>query len=156
VEYKHDVIRVARVLRGDYNLVSNKKVSFVLKPASDKFDAMIQEDTASLKDFLRTEDLVIDMAYEPTTAVPSMITQLGNLYMPVEGLIDTEAEVSRLLGQLEKVQGDLEKINKKLSNRNFVERAPKEAVDVQRGFKKDLLEKQDKLTKLIDTLKPSA
>ena len=72
--------------------------------------------------------------------------------MPLEGLLDIENELKRLKGQLAKIEEDLERVTRKLDNIAFVSKAPVEVVDQQKERKRELLEKQDKLAKLIEVL----
>jgi valyl-tRNA synthetase len=154
VEAKQDLVRSARLLKADYNLAA-KRVAFIIKPSGDKFSEMLERDTLSYISLLKAETFTIDPNYTPSNAVPSAITKLGNLYMPVDGLIDSSAEVERLSKELDKVQRGLEMVSKKLENQKFVANAPKEVVNKQKELKKELLEKSDKLTKLITTLSES-
>ena len=151
VESKQDLVRTGRLLKADYNLAA-KRTSFIIKPGGDKFADLLEKDVASYISLLKAEAFTIDADYTPSNAVPSAITKLGNLYMPVDGLIDTTAEVARLGKELDKVQSHLAIVSKKLENQKFVANAPKEVVDTQKELKKELLEKCDKLNKLITTL----
>jgi valyl-tRNA synthetase len=72
------------------------------------------------------------------------------LEVPLAGLIDVEAERVRLTKALEKVQSEIAKIERTLSNANFVDRAPKEVVEENR---RRLAEYQDQATKLSEGLK---
>jgi valyl-tRNA synthetase len=72
------------------------------------------------------------------------------LEVPLAGLIDAEAERVRLTKALEKVQSEIAKIERTLSNANFVDRAPKEVVEENR---RRLAEYQDQATKLSEGLK---
>jgi len=60
----------------------------------------------------------------------------------LEGLIDQDAEKKRLDKEIEKIKIEIDKINKKLSNPNFVERAPEAVVNEQKdrlsGFESEL------------------
>jgi valyl-tRNA synthetase len=89
----------------------------------------------------------------PQKAMPSGVSALGTVYMPLQGVVDVQAEIQRQTGQLEKIQQDLERVENKLSNRNFVTKAPEHVVEKQRERKQDLLDKATKLKKLIETLK---
>ena len=151
VESKQDLIRSGRLLKADFNLAA-KRVGFIIKPSGDQFAEMLSRDTASYISLLKAESFVIDETFEPSNAVPSAITKLGNLYMPVGDVIDSKAEVERLTKELDKVQSNLAKVSKKLENQKFVANAPKDVVEKQKDLKKDLLEKGDKLEKLISTL----
>src|SRR5262245_36926418 len=72
------------------------------------------------------------------------------LEVPLADLIDVEAERIRLTKALEKVQLEIAKIERTLSNASFVDRAPKEVVEENR---RRLAEYQDQAAKLTEGLK---
>ncbi|MFT5494686.1 MAG: valyl-tRNA synthetase [Kiritimatiellia bacterium] len=151
VEDKRDLIRAGRLLKSDYNLAA-KRVNFTIKPNSEKASNRLEKDLASVVSLLKADLITIDPSYEPASAIPSALTKLGSLYMPVENLIDKDAEVERLMKELNKVQGNLEKVTQKLENEKFVSNAPKEVIARQKELKKELLEQSEKLNKLVSTL----
>jgi valyl-tRNA synthetase len=155
VDAKHDLIRVARTLMADYNLLPKHNVHFIVRPADDKQGAVLRRDVGSIAALLRASELRVDSAFQPEQAMPSMISKLGTVYMPIEGLIDVDAEIERLSTQAEKVSDDLVRVTKKLDNMDFISKAPKEVVERQRTRKKELLEKSEKLKKLLATLTES-
>jgi valyl-tRNA synthetase len=55
------------------------------------------------------------------------------LLVPLADLIDPVAEAARLRKEIDKVREDVARIEKKLANPNFVERAPAEVVDKERA-----------------------
>ena len=61
------------------------------------------------------------------------------------GLIDKDAELARLAKEIEKLGKDLARIEGKLSNSSFVDRAPAEVVDKERA---KLVDQQQALEKL--------
>ena len=94
----------------------------------------------------------MDRDFVPEGAMPSGLSQLGTVYMSIEGLVDVEAEVAKLKKQIETVENGIASITKKLSNENFISRAPADVVTGEEKKKTDLLEKREKLQKLIETL----
>ena len=54
------------------------------------------------------------------------------MYLPLEGLIDFEAERKRLAKELGKTEKEIAKVESKLNNPSFTERAPAEVLDEQR------------------------
>ena len=151
VDGKHELIRIARTLRADYGLLT-QPVNYILRPAGDTVAAELEADRASIAALLRAGSFTVQKDFAPAKAMPSGITPMGTLYMPLEGLIDVENELNRLKGQLAKIEEDLQRVTKKLDNIAFVSKAPAEVVDQQKERKRELLEKQDKLTKLIEVL----
>ena len=152
VDAKHDLIRVARTLRADYGITHAQKVSYIFRPAGESHAARLQADRESLTAMLRAERITIDAAFEPPRPMPTGLSQLGPVYMPLEGLVDVAEELTKLNGQLSKVNDDLERVTRKLENINFVNKAPDSVVAIQKDRKRDLLEKRDKVTQLIETL----
>ena len=49
---------------------------------------------------------------------------LGELHLPLEGLVDTGAERARLTKELEKTQVEVAKVAEKLANPNFTSKVP--------------------------------
>ena len=152
VDDKHELIRLARTLRSDYGILPGREIAFDIKPASAEAAARLLADQDSVKALLRAETLRIDPDLEVGKAMPSTVCRLGTVYMPLAGLVDVEAEIRRLGGQLDKVSQDIERTAAKLANQQFVSQAPAAVVDKQRERHADLLETKEKLKRLIGTL----
>lgn len=152
VDAKHDLIRVARQLRADYGLAPRQEVAWKIRPSNERYENRLLKDQASISSLLCAGEILVDRQYTPPAAMPSAISQLGAVYMPVDGLIDVEAEVKKLKGQQEKVSSELQKVTRKLGNMDFINKAPADVVQQQEERKKQLIEKCDKLEKLIETL----
>lgn len=153
VDNKHDLIRVGRTMRADYGIQSAKKIDYLVKPDSEDALKQLTADMSMIKALLRAENLVVDSNLAlHGSVVPSGVCKLGTIYMPLTGLVDIEAEKKRLTAQLVKTTEDLEKVASKLSNMDFVNKASKEAVSRQKQRKEELVEKTDKIKKLLETL----
>ncbi|MCK5675992.1 MAG: class I tRNA ligase family protein, partial [Verrucomicrobia bacterium] len=152
VDGKHDLIRVGRILRAEYNLTNKQEAKFCMRPANAVYGQQIEDDKASIMAALRAEKIEVDVNFTPEGAMPSGISTLGTVYMSIEGLVDVEAEITKLAGELDEVNGYLENVKKKLSNENFTSKAPREVVAVQEKRQDELIEKGEKLKKMIDML----
>ena len=84
----------------------------------------------------------------PTTHAAENLAGL-DVYVDLEGLIDVEAERQKLLQEQNKVQGMIAGMEKKLSNANFVERAPAEVVEKAR---QSLAQAREQLAAIQETL----
>jgi valyl-tRNA synthetase len=155
VDAKHDLIRIARTLMADYGLLPKQKVGFIIRPADEQAAEMLAADTASIAALIRAGEIRIDNGDERPGPMPSGIGRLGTLYMPIEGLVDIEAEKTRMDDQLDKTNADLQRVNKKLDNMDFIQKAPPEVVGKQKTRKRELIEKTEKLKKLRAMLEDS-
>ena len=134
---KHELVIGGRNLRTIGNIPFAKKVDYILKPAGelDPYEVEV------IQSLLNAESLQVDKEYAPRKGTPAARSALGELYLPLDGLIDVEAEKVRLEGQLEKISKEIEKVSAKLNNPKFTECAPE---DVLQEAKDRLAEWQQK------------
>jgi valyl-tRNA synthetase len=87
----------------------------------------------------------LDTEYNAPKGTPAAVTALGEIYMPLDGLIDMDAEKARLDKEVEKVSLEVMRAGKKLGNEKFVANAKPEVVQKE---KDRLLEWENQLTQL--------
>jgi valyl-tRNA synthetase len=124
IEAKHALVIAGRNLRTIGNIPFAKKVDYILKPAGE-LDSYEVEVIQSL---LNAESLKVERNYAPRKGTPAALSALGELYLPLDGLIDVESEKVRLETQLEKISKEIEKASAKLDNPKFTERAPEDVL----------------------------
>ena len=124
IEAKHALVIAGRNLRTIGNIPFSKKVDYILKPAGE-LDSYEVEVIQSL---LNAESLKVERNYAPRKGTPAALSALGELYLPLDGLIDVESEKVRLETQLEKISKEIEKASAKLDNPKFTERAPEDVL----------------------------
>jgi valyl-tRNA synthetase len=147
VEARNEFIVQGRNLRRAGNVQSAKKVKYVLKPAV-KF---APHDLEVMKLLLNAEALELNGDYQPGKGTPTVRTELGELCLPLEGLVDVAAEKARLTKELEKIESEIAKAEQKLANPNFAKAPPR----VQEEHKKRLAEwrsKRDHVKSALDAL----
>ncbi len=145
---KYETVTLGRGLRRGANIASNKRVRFVLKPTS----LLSAHDAEVLKNLLNAETLELDLLFVPPRGTPSALTPLGELFLPLEGLIDIDAERERLGKELEKVGQELAKVRAKLGSETFVTGAPPKVVADHRQRETDWQEKLTQLQRMLDAL----
>ncbi|MCS7261335.1 MAG: hypothetical protein NZ765_11225, partial [Anaerolineae bacterium] len=74
------------------------------------------------------------------------------VYLPLAGMIDLEAERVRLSKELEKVQDQLARSERTLSNPDFAAKAPPEVVEKERAKMNSLREQANKLRERLGML----
>ena len=143
-----EAVSRARNLKAEYQLGSNKNVRFVLKPSAD----WVAEETRTLCLLIGASEIAVEADYQPGKGVPASVTDLGELYMPLDGLIDIEEETKRLTKEVAKVEKELEKVDKKLGNANFVDRASPEIVAEHRQRREDWHKRLEQLREMLANL----
>ena len=74
------------------------------------------------------------------------------LEVPLTGLIDVEAERTRLQKEIERTQAEISKLDRKLADASFVERAPEEVVAENRRRSADYQNRAAKLREALERL----
>jgi len=125
VNAKYDLVGRGRNLRREFNLPLSKKVKFIFKPTGE----ISAHDTAVIRLLLNAEALDVNPAYAPPKGTPSALTDLGELFMPLEGVIDVAAEKARLQKEIAKAEAEIGKVQQKLNNPAFVQKVPPQVLE---------------------------
>ena len=140
---KYEVVNLGRGLKSTFNL--NKKVRFVLKPNQD----LPAHETEVLRILLNADPLDLDADYAPAKGTPTAITPLGELFLPLEGVIDVDAERARVSKELEKASAELGKVRSKLADENFTSKVPEKVLEEHRAREADWASKVSKLEEML-------
>ncbi len=137
-----------RNLKAEYNLAASKDVTFVVKPVADWVAA--QCDT--LITLVGAKGMTLDADYVAEQGTPAAVTPIGEIYMPLDGLIDVDAERARLDKEIDKVTQEVMRASKKLGNEKFVANAKPEVVQKERERLADWEQKLSQLKEMRASL----
>jgi valyl-tRNA synthetase len=143
---KYEAVNLGRGLKSTFNI--NKRVRFVLKPNTE----LPAHEIEVLRILLNAEPLDVDASFAPTQGTPSALTPLGTLFLPLDGLIDVEAERARIGKEVAKVESELEKVTAKLADEKFTSKVPQKVLDEHQQRKTDWQEKLAKLKEMMSAL----
>lgn len=145
MELLMDVIRSVRNIRAEVNVPMSKKVELLLKPTDSVSLAIIRGNADSIRRFCNTSELDInaDLA-APDKAMTAIVTG-AELYLPLSGLIDIGQEIARLDKELQHLNSEVERVEKKLANEGFVRKAPAQVIEEERAKQRDYSEKREKV-----------
>jgi valyl-tRNA synthetase len=76
----------------------------------------------------------------------------AELRIPLEGIVDAEKERQRHRREMAKLDGELEKVNRKLTSESFLTKAPPEVVEKTRRILEELQEKKQRLEETLASL----
>jgi len=147
-----DVVTAVRNIRGEMNINPGKKLDLLIETKDSAIQDIITDNVHYIKDIAKAENVsVSDSQTKPEIAASVVLNQM-DLIVPLEGVVDFEEEKKRIQKELKKIEKDLIVLNKKLSNPNFVDKAPPEVIEKDRGRQTNLSEKQFKLLAHLKTV----
>ena len=108
---KYELVTQGRNLRREANISSAKKIRYVLKPVN----YLPPHDIEVIRLLLNAEAVELNENYLPAKGTLMTVTELGELYLPLEGLRSPEelaAEKARLTKELEKIEVEISKVER--------------------------------------------
>ena len=147
-----EVITGVRNIRGEMNLNPGLKLNVLVKTQNDEIKKTLQDQSLYIKELARIEQFEMGSNIEKPNVSASSVLGGMDLIIPLEGIMDFQEERNRVEKELKKIEKDLIFLNKKLSNPNFVKKAPAEVIEKDEQRKKTLSEKQVKLQIHLKTI----
>ncbi len=145
-----EVIKGVRNVRADLDIPPSQpvKVAFVGKKMWTK-DSPFERYISKLANVSE----IYTAHLKPKRAMTAAIDADGEVCVLMEEGFDFNAEMERLNSKIVKVTAELKRINSKLSNDEFVRKAPEEIVEKARNEREDLEKTLSKLVKTLENLK---
>lgn len=146
-----DIVSGIRNSRSSFNLPPNKKLDVIIRYSSDYFKNTAESYRDIISALSLTESLNIVSSKDSERNKGSFVKVFegGEINVNLVGIIDLEAEKKRLEKEAAGYKKDLESVNKKLSNENFMSKAKQEAIDTENRKKKEF---EDKLKGIEEVL----
>jgi valyl-tRNA synthetase len=120
---KYELVSQGRNLRREAKIPGSKKIKFVLKP----INYLPPHDIEVIRLLLNAEVMEVNENYQPPKGTLTARTELGELFLPLEGLRSEEelaTEKARLTKEFEKIGAEISKVEQKLANPNFTQKVP--------------------------------
>ena len=142
----YETVSKTRNLRATYGIPGNKRLPWQINPSTD----WLAGEHAVLSILLHAESITFcESAPQGHAACP---TDIGLIYLPLEGIIDAATEKKRLHGEILKVEAEIEKVARKLSSESFVQNAPTDVVADHRQRQHDWINRLGELQQAHDGL----
>ena len=137
-----EAIKGVRNIRNKMNVPPSKKAKLYIVTGDEEIFALGRvffEKLASAQEV----DIVPNKDGIPENAV-SVVVDKAEIFIPFDELVDREKEIERLSKEKTKLEGEIKRVESKLGNKGFVDKAPASVVEEekQKGIKyKEMLEK---------------
>ena len=146
-----DLVSEIRSVRSEMNVPAASQVPLVLvgAPAEVKEHATRWDET--IRRLARLSDMAFAMAPPPSSA--QMIVRGTVAALPLQGIIDLDAERARLTKEIVKEEREITKIDAKLGNADFLARAPEDVIEENRDRRAEALSRIAQIRAALDRLK---
>ncbi|NRA82683.1 MAG: valine--tRNA ligase [Gammaproteobacteria bacterium] len=133
LEWMKEFIVGIRNIRGEMDISPSKPLNVLLKGVTSDDQRRLDDNQAFLQALAKLESITQLNDGDEAPASATAIVGSMEILIPMAGLIDTAAELTRIAKALEKVEKDLARTSGKLSNERFVSKAPAEVIEKERA-----------------------
>lgn len=147
------LIGAVRNIRGEMKLGNAVRLPVLIQGASDEQKASLARIDNQFKTLAKVDSLTIVKTGEEVPLSSSGMVGQMKVLVPMKGLIDPAAELNRLNKVRDKLHAQADAINKKLSNDNFIAKAPAQVVEAEKAKLVELNGQLAEVEKQVGALK---
>ena len=145
-----DIIKSLRAIKLETGAAPSTKIDVYFVTESKK---LINDSALYFNKLVNVNEIkFVESKDEISEKVVSKILEGVEIYVPLGALVDTEKELARLQGELDKAENEIKRAEGKLSNQGFVAKAPKTLIDGERAKVQKFTEIRDKILASIKEL----
>ncbi|MDP2980635.1 MAG: class I tRNA ligase family protein, partial [Candidatus Omnitrophota bacterium] len=153
MEIAKDIIVNIRNIRADMNIPHSKKIKVILVPLKRGAGSVLSDGMGCVKNLAQLDELVVeDVGFKKPKSSLSAITENFNIFIPLEGVIDVEAEKTRLAKKQDLLKQQLVFAERKLKDKNFMDHAPENVVMAEQEKAAKIKEQINRLEETIKEL----
>ncbi|MEP2651559.1 MAG: class I tRNA ligase family protein, partial [Paraglaciecola sp.] len=152
LEWVKGFVVAIRTIRGEMDIAPSKPLSVLIRNASDEDIRRLHENNIFLQSIAKLEVITPIQESEDTPACATSLLGSLEIMIPMAGLIDKDAELTRIAKALDKLEKDCARTQGKLSNEKFVSNAPAAVIDKEKAKLADFSMQIDKLKEQQNTI----
>ena len=152
IAWLQNVITAVRNVRAEKNIPPSKELELLFKNGDDEDFRRAEENQTFLMKLAKLEKLTwLNEDDEEPMSVTQLVGDM-EILIPMAGFIDKDAEVERLVKSVEKLEKEIERVNNKLGNPGFTDKAPAAVIEKEKekaaGFTRDIAKLKEQIEKI--------
>ncbi|HEX4825599.1 MAG TPA: valine--tRNA ligase [Candidatus Polarisedimenticolaceae bacterium] len=152
MELLQELIVKARNVRAEAGIDPSRRIDLMVHAENARNRKLVSDQAALVATLVRADRVEVVEAFPEGLVAARGVVRSLEVAIPLEGLLDFDAERTRLTRDLAKIVAELDARNRKLANESFLERAPAEVVEKERAIQKEFLEKKRRIEATLATL----
>jgi len=151
VERIIDFISLVRTIRGEYNISPAVKIKVFYKTDEKEVIQLISDNLNLISTLAKTESIEETKENIKNSAVN--VSRDFTVYVPLEGLVDIEAEIKKLEKEKQSLEKDFNIYNGKLNNEGYLSKAREDVIAKDREKLADIVARLEKVNESIKRFK---
>ena len=148
-----EVIKTIRNIKAEMNIPLARGIDVLINVVNNEKEELIKEHLPFIKNLAHVQSFQVGDSLEKPECSATGVLEDIEIFIPLAGVIDLEAEIQRLEKKVQKTEKDMIVINKKLNNADFIQKAPENIIKKEREKIKELTDIRDRIEKNLKALK---
>ncbi|MFA6471500.1 MAG: valine--tRNA ligase [Candidatus Latescibacterota bacterium] len=152
MEMVQSLITTIRTIRNEMNVPLGEKADVMVAPADEDARRVLDANSSYIMDLASVKHLAFTEQSKRPPKSAAGISDKNEVFVLLEGLVDFDRERVRLSKEIERRGKFIASIENKLSNENFLSKAPVEIIEQERRKANDTREEMKKLIANLESL----
>ncbi|MCR4693575.1 MAG: valine--tRNA ligase, partial [Firmicutes bacterium] len=126
-----NAVSAIRLRRNEMNVPPSKKAKLII--VTEKADVFGQGKAFFEKLAQASETIITSSKDNIEKGALNIVVDSAEIFIPMGELVDKEKELARLLAEKKRLESEIDRVNKKLSNSGFVSKAPQKVIDEEKA-----------------------
>lgn len=132
VDWLQKLIQAIRTIRAELNISPKVELTLYLKSSDESHKDLSKKHSALLFSLAKVSSMIWLKAEEKPPVSATQVIGALECFVPLEGLIDLDEEKKRLTKSVEQMEKEIARLNAKLANPKFIEKAPEAVINEQK------------------------
>jgi valyl-tRNA synthetase len=148
-----DVIKAVRNIRSGMNIQPSSSIQLICQTDNERLKSLLAGASGYLTPLARLSEFVVSShAERPADSASAVVGEI-ELYVPLKGLVDFAEEEKRLVKDIGRLSKEFDGLKRRLSNEEFLNKAPEEIVSENRERLNGIMEKKKKLGEALERIR---
>lgn len=152
MSYIMEAITGIRTIRGELNIPPSLELFVLIRPYNKETEEILAGNSLYISKLARTRELSIGTEVTKGKGVATSVRDHLEVYVPLEGLLNVDAEIKRLRKDMQKVEQSISSLDRKLLNEDFIRKAPKNVVEKEKIKYNEFMQKKERIIESINKL----
>ena len=146
------IITSVRNLRSELNIPYKEKIDLDIKDLDLDFIEFIRSFEREIIKLLKIENLTFNSKIIKSKGSANIVLSNTTLVIPLHGIVDTTKEIEKLISKKDKETEELLKLQSKLDNQNFIDKAPEKVILQFKNQVLNIKSSIDKIEQIMNTI----